>query len=376
MHVLIITGILAIILALPCFNRKKSIGLKLGFVIITVVAAIRYDYGSDFWSYYEVFNQITYAKSTFSQLMDLTTKVSDPGWNVFCYIFRPFGFSAMIAVISIITNICYYKLISNYVPIKYYSMAMFLYLFDWSIYPIQLSMLRQGLAICAFVFAYRYIELKKLLRAFIILLVAATIHKSVLIVMPFVFLHYMPERLIKHATFACLLLFVFFMIGTRYMSSLYEYFMVMDAFEGYSYAENNSDSQFGIKNTIHLLPRIATCLVLYTKKIKLSISKVDICSKSYLTTIYKPSYIMLLSCIGVIFMPFSSIAVLISRFAFYFNTFNIVAFPYLWDNIKNPIVKYVLAFLIILVLLVEYDQFFHSPIYKDMYYHYHTIFEH
>lgn len=360
MFVLTICGFFTVLLSLPFFNKNKPYGLRLGFLVLTIMSAIRYDYGNDYWAYYDVFESILYSNFTLLDLLDVKMMISDPGWSVLCYIFKPLGFNGFIACISVFVNFCYYKFIRTYVPVNYYAMAAFLYVFDWSIFPVQLSMLRQSIAICVFIIIFKYIIEKKVIKAFIIILIASTIHKSIIIITPFVLLGYVSEKWIKQICLMTIISFVVVLFASSYVNSLYSYFIVLEAFEKYSYAEKYSDSQIGIRTLIHTLPSIYTCFLLYNKKIE-----IDRTNK----------FLLLIPCIGIVFIPFNQISVIIGRLSFYFNTFTVVAYPQIWINSKSLLIKISLAFVILIVMLFEYISFFNSDIYGDSFYIYHTIFD-
>ena len=58
MFVVTLVNILALFLTILDSKRILKKGLKYGFILVSIIAAIRYDYGNDYMSYLHDFNRV------------------------------------------------------------------------------------------------------------------------------------------------------------------------------------------------------------------------------------------------------------------------------------------------------------------------------
>ena len=64
--------------------------MAIGFVIMTILAVIRYDYGNDYMNYYRSYLFIISHDFSFS-IEKLTDIFREPGWTFINFLFKPFG---------------------------------------------------------------------------------------------------------------------------------------------------------------------------------------------------------------------------------------------------------------------------------------------
>lgn len=88
------------------------------------------------------------------------------------------GFFVLVALISVVENYIYYRLIKDYVPVKWRWFKVFLYVGGMDSLYLKFSMLRQGLCVALFVGAVLLMNKKKLLPAIAVIIFALTIHLS------------------------------------------------------------------------------------------------------------------------------------------------------------------------------------------------------
>ena len=85
-------------------------------------------------------------------------------------------------------------------------------------------------------------------------------------------------------------------------------------------------------------------------------------------------HLLLLASIGVMIVPFSTIALMISRLAIYFSVFSIVAFPIMYNKIANRTFRGALVALFIASQIYSYCDFFTSQTYSIPYREFKRIF--
>ena len=81
-----------------------------------------------------------------------------------------------------------------------------------------------------------------------------------------------------------------------------------------------------------------------------------------------------LSVVPFLINPFSSVIPLISRVAYYFIAYQILAYPIIYKYVNCYFLRYVFLFIYVLLMLYTYFGFFGSPIWIGKYTIFKTIF--
>lgn len=178
----IIIGAIVVFFAFLQDKNKFSHGLKISFLILTLFLGLRYNFGNDYQSYLNGFNEIN--RYSYISFFD-TRFYFDPGWVFICKLFNPFGFFSLIFFLSIVNCVVYYKVIKRYVPQGFYWLAVFLYFFTPGFMLVHLSAIRQSISILIFLFIVKYIYMRKPLFYFTGILIASFFHQSALILSVF-----------------------------------------------------------------------------------------------------------------------------------------------------------------------------------------------
>ncbi len=334
-------------------------GMLYGFILVTILGCIHYDYGNDYMSYYDLYNYITSIPFNFADTFQGNV-YKEPGWAFLCYLFKPLGgFFSMVAVLNIIQNFIVYKIIKTNVEGNWWPFAVFIYLFIPSFYLLNFSMMRQGLVICLFLGAWNYIKNKQFIKAGIIILVGSTIHTSALILLPFAFWGFIP---FKRGWLVGIVFFVLYLIlwfSGDFMNNALSLFLSDEEFEEYftiySYQKANLTYRLGF----------------LLKLIPLFLSLVFITLKNYHRT---AKAVVTLSMISFIVEPFSQIIPLISRIGIYFGVYQTIAMPIVYSSIKNKNIAWAFLFIYCFMILYSYYRFFRSPVYQLYYATFKTIF--
>ena len=356
----VVINLLAVLFTYLETKGQMKNGMKIGFILVTLVACLHYDFGSDYMDYYKLYKEVDSYNFTWATILDRDF-FRDPGWLVLNWIFRWFGgFFGLVAVLNIIQNIAYYKFIRNYSSPERRTFSVFLYLFLTTFYMMNFSMMRQGLVIALFVAMWPLIEKRRWALSLLLIFLLSFIHKSVVLLYPFAFWGFVPVKNTKKYAIGGLVLLMALYISQNFLSDVFDRFMLIDDFENYSekYTDNNTGhSRFGIGAFIQSFPFIIAFLKL-------------IGDNDYTDTERR---IILLSLIGYLIVPFTSIIHLLGRAGWYFSAYAIVATPILFSSIKNNAVRLTLTSLY--VLLVVYNLFvYYASISWNMS-TYHTIFE-
>lgn len=339
--------------------------MAIGFGILTIIAAIRFDYGNDYMNYYTTYNQINTQEFSFS-FKELASIYREPGWALFNMLFSPFGeagFYIMVALIAVFQNSVYYKFIKQYVPMKYRWFAVLIYLFNTSLYVLNMSMLRQGLTVTILLFCLPDILEKKWLKTLIILFAFSTIHSSVTILLPFAFWGYLkfPSKKTWLIPAIYSVFFIICIVSKDVIERLFSIMTSIEEMQEYAdiYIKDTNENSFkmGLGFIINSIPFIAS---LYYLAIPNNQS----------TDIKK---IVALACIGTMIAPFGQIAQMITRISIYFHAVSVVSIPIVYYTLRPHIRKCLIA-IYIAIMSYSYWIFFHSPTWIDHYYYFKTIF--
>lgn len=361
MYVVIITSFLALVLSYLDSQGKVAGGMKWGFIIVTIVGAIHYDYGNDYMSYYSLYLDV--ANGGFNLEALLAGEVyRDPGWAFINYIFKYLGgFFVLVAVLNIIQNTIIYRFIQREVPHIWQPLAVFIYLFTTSYYLMSFTMMRQWFVVCVFLGLWKYIKEKKWILPFIVLYLCHFIHGSSIVLLPFAFWGFVPIKNGKIYAIVFAAFIIALWISGSWVNDLFENVIAVTETESFLDRYENSDDKagtFGIGALIQFIPLLLGIYYLNT-------SDKDPEDKKQ---------IVLLSLLGFAITPFQYILPAIGRLNVYFSIFQLSAAPILYGQIKNTGLKAMLLGLFILIIVYNYLTFFSSSIWTLHYSTYHTIF--
>lgn len=342
-------SIIAIYFAYISQFKSKNIFFELGFVLLTVIAAIQYNYGTDYMSYYDLWDQQYCSIDIGDFIENFFNQVSwqEPGWILINAIFGfKYGFFILVALISIIENYIYYRLIKEYVPIKWRWFAVFLYVAMDCLYLLNFSMLRQGFTVALFVAAVILLNKKKLWSAVTIMILSLTIHASSAVCIPFLILYFMPLK--KTRTLAILLLLLTSLIFI-FKNLIMGVLNLMYAFEDigkYSAYEQKTINGIGLGYLLAHIPNFIILYALFTSSIVLT---------------REQKVVALLAFCDILITPLQFYgAGLAGRLGFYFIAFKVASIPMIYGKIKIPSVQSILFLISFFITLVVYYNFFQT----------------
>lgn len=364
MYVLLFFSVIALFLTLLSSRGAKFDGLKLGFFLVTLLAAIHYNYGSDYPEYLSKYKEFISHSYSFIDVLkgDIDDRAGENGWLLLMYLMRPLGISGfyvLVALLSIFQGVVVYQLIQKYVPNKWKVLALFVYLFNTSLYVGSMSGLRQHLAMTIIGCALPFILNKKLLYSLLIVLIATTVHKSAFVFIPFAFWGFISPRRGKLIVIILLAAVVVLFASKEYIEALSEWLFLIEDFQIYQhYAEQEKTVSYGIGFILSLIP------VFLSLKILLKANVSD--------DVYK---IVGISAISYVLMPITTTIALAARIGYYFEFFSIIALPYCYSSVKNKGIRIALLALFVLLYVYSYYNYFFLPERYQSTFIYHSLLE-
>ncbi|MEO8416840.1 MAG: EpsG family protein [Ginsengibacter sp.] len=326
-------------------------GLLIAFVILFVFLALRYNYGNDYRGYFEGFKQIN-GVTTVQYFSD--DYHFEAGWIFLCRIFKPFGFFTMVACLALFNSWAYYRFIKRFVPLNYYWLAVFIYVFSPGMMLTNCSAMRQSLAIGLFLLAIEFINKKKMIYYFLLIGLASLFHQSALVLIPFYFLGRLNLRLKWYWQISLVGLFLSLFLFSNSISPFINR-IISSNFSQYELYDTSTQVGSGIGV---LILSFFYCLVLYWEPYQDE----------------KDSILFKLSFISYFFIPLSLILVMLTRIGMYFQVANMAVFPLLYVSLNKSIWKNLNIFILILFTLYSFYVFFHSETYGESFGTYKTIF--
>ena len=343
-------GIISVLFAFLSKYKETRWGLIASFILIFLFLAFRYDFGNDYMGYLEGFNKV----NSYGEI-DYFGKYYnyEIGWLVLIRLFQNLGFFTMVGFLALLNCIIYYRFIKKYVEVKYYWLAVFIYVFDPQFMLIQASAMRQSLAIGIFLFSIDYVYKKDLIRFALCIGIASLFHSSALILLPVYLLGYINLKVNKFWGIAIFGIFIsLFLYPTIFAT--YVNTVVMGYFEKYEFYQGPAGT-------------IGTGLgVLYLSGMFLLVLFHDKFQRDQNALLFK------IAMISFMFIPLSLVVVLISRVGMYFTPSIIVAYPRILKTINSGF-KTIFIISFFLMTFYVFFTFFNSELWKTSYGTYRTI---
>ena len=321
MKVVIILGLFSGLFAYLSRYKKTQWGLKVSFGLIFVFLALRYDFGNDYETYLKAFGDLN-QYGLFSATDNLNN--FEPGWVVLNRLFRPLGFFGMTAVLALVNSIVYYYFIKTYVPIRYYWMAVCLYVFDPEFMLIQLSAMRQTVAILLFIISLNFLSTKRPVQYFLCIGVAMLFHTSAVILLPVyllgLFVNWHSNIVNKSISgVIAICLFALLYIIREYVTAILN-FLINSYYDRYLDYQNPGELHSGL-GVVYGLGILFLAIYYGNTQNKRIESIVSVAMLNYFL------------------IPLNIIISMITRIDFYFYPAIFVAYPVILNNFKSPVIR-------------------------------------
>ena len=353
-----IISVIAIFLAFIAKYEKYKFCLHVAFILITIFLSVGFEWGNDVTTYQILYDR--YIGSNVSLLnisiLQEQNEKNEFGWVFLNILFEPLGFYGFRAILFCFENYVIFRLVKNKVAPKWYWLALVIYTINPNYMILSSSMMRQWLAMCIIIFAFSFLEKKKVLIYLLLVLSASTIHRSSLICLPLVILPYIKMNLRRESLIWIIPVFAIYFISSSFVVN--KVVSLLNSEDIYSnYSGSNYNSGIGIVSvSICILYLI---MILYLRQIQ----KRDII------------YISVLS-LCILILPLYTYSGLASRLVFYYSVFSICAFPIFIDQIRSSkMIKYIEMYGIILYSFYNLFIFWTDPSWIIYFGIYRNIFE-
>lgn len=346
--------------AIAYAGRKKSKYVFItAFVLLFMFAALRYQYGNDYASYYRGYLAIGMGqKSGFEGevLYVLLNKLSP-------------HFFVLIAITSFLFLWTMYQLIVRNVSKEYRWISLLIFLICPYLFLVNLSALRQCLAMLLFIAAVPYAAKRKPLPYCVLLLTAVLFHKSAVVLFPIYF--WATETPVKKKQVFLFTLVIFLLLFVVDLPSLITAVALWFNDNNYLYSV-----QQDLRNSLRATILTGILLIYILGNLTKLEGKSLVCAKLHM--------------MGLVFGVLAYHVSMLTRIQMYFDIFSVVSIPAILqehprlgtvtvypDNVLKTlwgaVSKYVLPVLVFLIYALRYYSFFTNPMWAP-FFEYHTIF--
>lgn len=384
-----IVGLLAVFLTYLTRRKQNGAGLKMAFFVIFVFLALRYDYGNDYMAYLDGYNRVITHLKIF-----ITGEQWEPGWRLLHILFKPFGFFAMIGFTSLATCVVFYWFIRSYVPAQYQWLAVFLYVFESHHMLVPASGMRQNIVIILFLIAIKFLHEKKVITYLLLTCAGATFHISGIILPPLVLLAFINVKINKFIASVIGLMFASMFLFSRTLisyASPFIYRFLPTYAEAYLYW-GGIRFRTGLGFIYALFQMIA---ILYFAGIELAphtetsegdeqdmeftplledSEQMPVDPKAAFLNPAARQLLYKLAIITFLFTPLALQVMMFGRLNMYFTPVLIAVFPIILFTTKDRFFHLVFLSSLMAFTLYKFWGFFQSPIWRDKFGTYQTIF--
>lgn len=230
---------------------KKNVCVIIGLAIPILISALRYDVGTDFNAYVDMYNSIK----------NLDINIVEGLFSVICKIAIVLGnVQYMFAIYSALTIIFVYKAL-EYNKDKYsLSLCFFLYLFLH--FAISFNIIRQALAVVIVFYTYRHLTEKNLKKFIFWVLIASLAHKTALVFLPLYFIVPKNKEKISKIQVIQVIALMIVMLVVLNLKTILQYLTNFSMFEKYAIYMNPMKTE----NKSLILKLILLCVFLFFRK--------------------------------------------------------------------------------------------------------------
>lgn len=343
--------ILLSIFVIAVFSRKNKQVLAIAFVMLFCFAAFRFEFGNDYVSYRLAHSRIRRGEDSLGiEILSTFLNLIAPNYYIY------------IAITSFIFVYALWKLITKNVPSKLAWISVFVLLINPYLFLMNLSTIRQCMALVVFMKAISYSRKKNWVVYCAFVVIASLFHKSAIVLL--VFYPWLNENKVTKWMMVTLIgiLFVLLLSPQILLNMIEKGISVFDS-ANYRYYFNNS-SQNSLRAT--LLQAVSLVYIL-----------INLPNLSGKALLYSKAWLIS----AILYVLAYRLAVL-TRFEMYFGIYSVVAFPLVISEsfkknkrgtVLNFINRYIFPILIVIIYILKYYSFFTAPVWES-FLHYRTIF--
>lgn len=339
------------VILIAFLGRKNNLCYKISFLILAIVSCLRYMYGSDYYSYYLEYKHIQ-------------NGYNSPFENEWLFTFfnkiAP-SFYVLIVATSLFFIWVIYRLLCDNLQEQQIWIGISVFLISPYLYLMNLSAIRQCMAMCFFIISIRAIEERNIKKYIFLIIVAALFHKSAIVLLPVYFV--VNDKKVKNIDIVGIILLIVFLLS---FSGLY------DAVEKVAVLFNDSNYMAYLAKEEGNTIRATLLSSVYCIYILFNLPRME--GKNI---IYGKLYLF-----STIFVLLAYKMSTLSRIQMYFDIFSVVVIPYLLNisNINGKVKiyhqnilktvwefvnRYILPILILVIYLLRYYSFFTNPMWQS-----------
>lgn len=373
MIVVLIVSLVAMILTFLDSRKILDGGMAWSFVLLTVLAAIHYEFGNDYKDYMLLY-QSHMSPGVNLKLIFSGNVYKDYGWAFLEYIFKDIGgFFTLVAVLSVVQNIIYFRFIKEYVMRPWWPLSIFIYLFVTNYYLINMSMLRQGftvaLGILAFMLSVKGQDKRGFKRVMLILLsllvaiFAVNIHKTAYAIFMILIFSFIPFRRGIFLMLILLVVFAVMMLNADFLDNVFGLLTLVEDVDDFAktYEAEESAGSLGFGFVMNMVPNLICILYML------------FCSEREYNK--RRKQVVAIFSLNLAILPLAFLIQLSGRFGWYFTCFSLLAMPYAYSWVKNDYLRAGLVSLFVVMTVYDYYNFFRDPVYADAFSNFHTVFD-
>lgn len=356
MQIIIILNIIVVFIAFFARFKQVKYALEFSFFIIYLFTALRYNYGTDYSQYQSIFESVASYSSIFA--INSVYFETEKAWLIVCYLFKPIGFFGMMFVLSAFICYTYYAMIKKYVDVKYYWLAVLLYVFTIDIMLIQFSALRQAIAITLFLTSIRYlVEKRSPVKYLILNVLAGSIHSSAYFMIIFVVFAFIKDWNSNKAGYIISAVFFVLLFAGKYLLNYLP--IVSTIFAGDRYL-GIFDSEIDSTTTLigGAFWSLLFIIVVYYSRFQ---------SESF-------KYLFLLYSLFFMSYILTNLIWIGDRMGYYFAPFSIIVIPQLIESVNLKVLKIALLTLFLMLVFSKLISFYSYDYFVIGYEDYQTIF--
>lgn len=354
-HVIFIIAVLLAVCSVGRGENRRYL-YWLSFLVLFVFAALRYDFGNDYMSYYNNYVAIQHGNWSVYGNQYLFTLIN--------YISPSFDF--LVVSTSLLFLWTVYWLMKSTLPAEQIWLGLFIFLFSPYIFLVNLSAMRQCLAMLLFIVAIKYAVqggVKNFIKYAVMIILATLIHKSAILLLPIYFLA--NNKPIKAVHIGLVFgITALLLLSEKLFPTLLSRFLA-------AFADKNYNSYFasGSKNSIRsiLLSFIPLLYLLFNAhrvpQERLVYTKLSVIS--YLLSILAFQSTVLIR-LRMYFEIFSSVAIPVTFFS---TREQLAAQAKEYSDVGSKIFyfvnRYIFPILIFLILLLKYYSFFQETVWQS-----------
>lgn len=354
-----IVNLIVMILLYSGYRLKIKGNLMPGAIMVLIgFFSIRYGYGNDFKPYEQMFYQIT--NMSLDRALGHFERL-EQGWIVLNYLFRGLDFQLFLAFLTTIQFCSIGWFISHYVDSKYQWAIMGIYLFNPSMMLIQLSMLRQGLAMQLVMISVYFITDKRKYWwvAPLLIYLAVQFHKSAYFAFVFLLLPLLKNLNYKILILIYIALFGIFQFMPEFMAGVINNVLSTDEFDRYDVYMGKGNYAVEMRSGIGYAFQVMLGLYLmFLMRWKSTKNRFFVLSMGIFYTT----------------LPLTGLVGLISRVVYYFYQVGLPAYGEIFRRARRDPLALVIGALLVFYTAQNYIKFFFDPVWTKRYFHYTTIF--